>query len=331
MSYFTNKFIYFQIYFITGIKNCEAIEASGQNINIKIVLKDMKLKTEFYEIYSNLKSFSEYDQQYSNNQLKEENKEEWHIYPQLHFYQNIFLNNNKLFTENRIDKNLVEDPIIEAHLFLKNLIESLKATDDLLNYFSLLDSEIIKDVFNNDFFKFNKQSNNYNQVKVDLINCLFNKFCLFNVTDTRCDFSFLKYFNENYCESHIKNTQSLSEGVHCAYGFIDYGLIEDIVFINFNSIFNSLNNNFPFENQENNTLSSEMVMHIHKFNMIIFHMHEMSHNKIFKYALLHRKKFKSSFNTPIIKLIGEDPINESGFLMERLIAVNIPHKFLLAF
>lgn len=289
----------------------------------------MELRTHFYEFSSNLESFSSYEQRYSYVKgYADEDKK--HIYQKFDYYQIIFIKEENCFSSgNRpLGGKSIVNTILEAHKFLSNLVDNLDESDDLLNYFSLVDSPIFKDVSLNDSFQFSEPLNDYKQVKIDLKNYLFSKFCFFKTTEIISQSNFINYFNENYCKKndHIKNKKTSFETNHCAYGFVQYGHMEDVVFINFNSIFNSFNQEFPCGDNPNNhnignkKVSDEVVKQIHKLNMIFFHLHEMSHNKIFKYAL-HQKKYKSRFNTPAIKCITGESISESGFLIEKLIAV----------
>lgn len=297
------------------------MEFYGETLDQNMILREMYLKTKFYQIYFTMKSFSNYDKKYYNNHIDGSEDEE-NIYYEFESYNNVYLHNNKFYAQNISTNNIEEKPIIEAHKFLNNLIESLNAEDCLLKYYSLLDSQIGKDVNNEDCFQFSKTCNSYNQVKSDLKNCLFKKFCIFYTTEKRNQFNFLKYFNENYSKRNKKNTMFSDEENHCAYGFVEFGLMDDVVFINFDKIFNTINLEFPSENKENYLVSDEIMMRIHTLNMIIFQMHELSHNKIFKYALNQTKsKYSSNFNTPIIKLFSSQLINDSGFLIEKLVAV----------
>jgi len=214
-----------------------------------------------------------------------------------------------------------------AYNFVKNFFSSLEYDDDIINYYTLIDSDITKDVFNKDSFIFNTEYS-VDDVKKHLDKCIFRNIAFYKY-NSNSDFSqngnkFFQNFNENYYETYSDtkiDPDEDHENTREEYAFQFQAVIEDILYVNFD-IFGKLSldiyKNMDLSLLRNREIIEEQIL---TFKMILIYLHEIAHNKIFHYAISNDKN-KNNFNTPFIKkLSNRDNKHESGVMLENLIAV----------
>lgn len=213
------------------------------------------------------------------------------------------INNEEDSEQLDYEKKKNEQVFSQAFKFLDNLIANLDENDSILNYYSLLDSLIGRDISHKSSYIFNGRKNSFSKVKEDLMNCLFRKYVIFRddpVCNRTSDNDFhLAFFSEDLLKSEQKlKHKSNDPGINVVVdGFYNRKFINDTCFINGTRVFFEGNNhskNLPrmdFDDlshkqpKEVNSNSMDITTKNQILKLIIIILHEMCHYKIFRYAL----------------------------------------------